>query len=126
MPYILERYGDKAIVVNSQTGKHHSLKPIPLHKAEVQMRVLQMSDHEMHSDLRHHEEPVKPINPKEAPDYATGKQRRAFMEYKFSKSDSSPDRSEVVGPVDNMRAHILKLSLFPNIYNKKFLEHEMA
>lgn len=41
MPYMLERYGDKAIVVNSKTGKHHSLEPIPLKNAKAQMRVLE-------------------------------------------------------------------------------------
>lgn len=41
MPYILERYGDKAIVVNAKTGRHHSLKPIPLANAKAQMRVLE-------------------------------------------------------------------------------------
>ena len=38
---MLERYGDKAIVVNSKTGRHHSLQPIPLQNAKAQMRVLQ-------------------------------------------------------------------------------------
>lgn len=41
MPYILERYGDKAIVVNAKSGKHHSLDPIPLKNAKAQMRVLE-------------------------------------------------------------------------------------
>ena len=38
---MLERYGDKAIVVNSKTGRHHSLQPIPLQNAKAQMRVLE-------------------------------------------------------------------------------------
>lgn len=41
MPYHLERYGDKAIVVNTKTGRHHSLQPIALTKAEAQKRVLE-------------------------------------------------------------------------------------
>ena len=45
MPYVLERYGDKAIVVNSKTHKHHSLAPIPLASAKKQMRLLNAVDH---------------------------------------------------------------------------------
>jgi hypothetical protein len=41
MPYALERWGNKAIVVNSQTGKHYSNSPIPLTNAKAQMRVLE-------------------------------------------------------------------------------------
>ena len=41
MPYALERYGNKAIVVNTKSGKHHSLSPIPLVKAQAQKRVLE-------------------------------------------------------------------------------------
>lgn len=47
MPYHLElgsgghSFKGKAIVVNTQTGKHYSKNPIPLVKAESQMRVLQ-------------------------------------------------------------------------------------
>jgi hypothetical protein len=47
MPYHLELGSDghsfkgKAIVVNTMTGKHHSLKPIPMKKAEAQKRVLE-------------------------------------------------------------------------------------
>ena len=41
MPYHLERYKDKAIVVNTKTGKHHSLSPIPIQNAKAQMRVLE-------------------------------------------------------------------------------------
>jgi hypothetical protein len=48
MPYFLElgaggqRYPQgKAIVVNTQTGKHHSSSPIPLVKAKAQMRLLE-------------------------------------------------------------------------------------
>lgn len=41
MPYALERWGkNKAIVVNSQTGKHFSTSPIPLATAKKQMRLL--------------------------------------------------------------------------------------
>lgn len=46
MPYHLElgsgahKYQNKAIVVNSQSGKHYSNSPIPLPKAKAQLRVL--------------------------------------------------------------------------------------
>lgn len=43
MPYHLEHFGDKAIVVNTKTGKHHSLSPIPLVKAQAQERVLEQA-----------------------------------------------------------------------------------
>lgn len=41
MPFHLEKYGDKAIVVNSKTNKHYSTEPIPLANAKAQMRVLE-------------------------------------------------------------------------------------
>lgn len=47
MPYHLElgssghSFNGKAIVVNSQTGEHKSNEPIPMEKAEAQMRVLE-------------------------------------------------------------------------------------
>ena len=47
MPYHLELGSDgnsfkgKAIVVNTQTGKHYSNSPIPLVKAQGQKRVLE-------------------------------------------------------------------------------------
>lgn len=52
MPYHLElgsgnqgvknmSYKGKAIVVNSDTGKHYSNQPIPLKKAEAQKRLLE-------------------------------------------------------------------------------------
>ena len=46
MPYHLElgsgahKFGGKAIVVNTQTGKHYSNSPIPMAKAKAQLRVL--------------------------------------------------------------------------------------
>ena len=41
MPYGLEHWhANKAIVVNTQTGKHYSNSPIPLPKAKAQLRVL--------------------------------------------------------------------------------------
>lgn len=43
MPYHLEHFGDKAIVVSTLTGKHHSLSPIPLVKAQAQKRVLEQA-----------------------------------------------------------------------------------
>ena len=50
MPYHLELGSDghsfkgKAIVVNTQSGKHHSTKPIPIEKAKAQMRLLESID----------------------------------------------------------------------------------
>ena len=41
MPFALERWGKKAIVTNTQTGKHYSTTPIPLPKAKAQKRVLE-------------------------------------------------------------------------------------
>ena len=47
MPYGLERWGHKAIVVNTMTGKHFSNHPIPVEKAEAQMRLLHGVEHGM-------------------------------------------------------------------------------
>jgi len=50
MPYHLElgsdghKFGGKAIVVNTQTGKHHSLSPIPIERAKAQKRLLEALD----------------------------------------------------------------------------------
>ena len=44
MPYHLEHFGDKAIVVNTKTGKHHSISPIPLVKAQGQKRILETAE----------------------------------------------------------------------------------
>jgi hypothetical protein len=55
MPYVLEKYpgisggtshrfAGKAIVVNTKTGHHFSKEPIPVKKAEAQMRLLQSLD----------------------------------------------------------------------------------
>jgi hypothetical protein len=47
MPYHLELGSDgssfhgKAIVVNTMTGRHYSLDPIPVKKAKAQMKVLE-------------------------------------------------------------------------------------
>lgn len=41
MPFALENWGKKAIVVNSKTGKHYSMKPISLVSAKKQKRVLE-------------------------------------------------------------------------------------
>lgn len=47
MPFHLElgssghSFGGKAIVVNTKTGKHYSTRPLPMEKAEAQMRLLQ-------------------------------------------------------------------------------------
>ena len=56
MPYFLEMgsggdgvkyhsYKGKAIVVNTETGKHHSNEPIPLEKAKKQKRLLEAVEH---------------------------------------------------------------------------------
>ena len=51
MPYFLElgsdghSYKGKAIVVNSMTGRHHSLEPIPMEKAKKQKRLLDAVEH---------------------------------------------------------------------------------
>jgi hypothetical protein len=50
MPYHLElgsdghKFHDKAIVVNSQTGQHHSNHPISMAKAQRQMQILENYD----------------------------------------------------------------------------------
>jgi len=50
MPYFLElgsggkSYGGKAIVVNTQTGVHHSKSPIPIERAKRQKRLLEAED----------------------------------------------------------------------------------
>ena len=41
MPFHLEHFGDKAIVVNTKSGKHYSSSPIPLARAKAQERVLE-------------------------------------------------------------------------------------
>lgn len=52
MPYHLELGSGgqkfpqgKAIVVNTQTGKHHSSSPIPLVRAKAQERLLEAVEH---------------------------------------------------------------------------------
>ena len=44
MPYAIERYGDKAIVINTKTHEHYSKKPIPMINAEKQINILKMAD----------------------------------------------------------------------------------
>ena len=47
MPYMLEpSIADKAkaIVVNTMTGRHHSLSPIPIKRAKAQKRLLESLD----------------------------------------------------------------------------------
>ena len=41
MPYAIERWGKKGIVVNKASGKHYSQSPIPLTNAKAQMRILE-------------------------------------------------------------------------------------
>lgn len=52
MPYHLELGSDghnfpkgKAIVVNTDTGRHSSLNPIPLERAEKQIKLLRAIEH---------------------------------------------------------------------------------
>ena len=52
MPYILEmgsdpkhKYHNKAIVVNAITGHHMSNEPIPIKKAQAQLRILEKIHH---------------------------------------------------------------------------------
>lgn len=46
MPYKLELYsGNKAILVNSETGHHFSTNPIPVKRAKSQMRLLRAIEH---------------------------------------------------------------------------------
>lgn len=40
MPYALEKWKHKAIVVNTKSGKHFSNSPIPLVSAKKQLRLL--------------------------------------------------------------------------------------
>ena len=60
MPYHLElgsdgkSFGGKAIVVNTKTGEHKSLHPIPLEKAKAQMRILEDVAHKEHDPPKHH------------------------------------------------------------------------
>ena len=52
--------------------------------------------------------------------------RTAQIKAEYLKKDPKPSHpGEMVGPVDKMRMKILSLSLFPNVFNKKFLDHEM-
>jgi hypothetical protein len=38
------KYKGQAIVVNTMTGRHHSLAPIPLEKAKAQKRILEAAE----------------------------------------------------------------------------------
>lgn len=44
MPYALEHWGNKAIVVNTQTGHHFSSHPLTLPTAKKQMSLLYMKE----------------------------------------------------------------------------------
>ena len=64
MPFSLERWGDKAIVVNSMTGKHYSSNPIPLQSARRQLQVLKQStETEVESESESESEHSNPGNP---------------------------------------------------------------
>jgi hypothetical protein len=52
MPYSLEMWKDKAIVVNTLTGKHFEKSPIPLVRAKKQLRLLQAIEHNPDFKLR--------------------------------------------------------------------------
>jgi hypothetical protein len=41
MPYAIEHWNNKGIVVNTKTGKHFSNKPIAMDKAKAQLRLLE-------------------------------------------------------------------------------------
>ena len=41
------RFAGKAIVVNTMTGRHFSTEPIPVERAEKQMRLLRGVEHGM-------------------------------------------------------------------------------
>lgn len=49
MPFALEHWGNKAIVVNTQTGKHYSRSPIPVVDAKKQLRILEAYKQEKES-----------------------------------------------------------------------------
>ena len=59
MPYKLERWGDKAIVVNARTGKHYSRSPIPIVDATKQMRILKDYSEEKEAKDEYEEERTK-------------------------------------------------------------------
>jgi hypothetical protein len=42
MPYVLMKSGAGYKVMNKETGKHYSKKPIPKSNAEAQMRLLEL------------------------------------------------------------------------------------
>ena len=51
---------------------------------------------------------------------------KAKIRAEYLKEDPSPSHpGEMVGPADKLRMRILSVSLFPNLFNKKFLEREM-
>jgi hypothetical protein len=62
MPFHLElgsdghKFKGKAIVVNSQSGKHYSSSPIPIVKAKAQMRVLEGIEYRKNGDNKKTEE----------------------------------------------------------------------
>lgn len=60
MPFKLEHFGDKAIVVNTRTGKEYSRSPIPLHSAQKQMRILEHY-REMKEELRGYKDEKKEL-----------------------------------------------------------------
>lgn len=45
MPYALEHWGAKSIVVNTKTGHHFEHQPIPTARAKKQLRLLQAVEH---------------------------------------------------------------------------------
>jgi hypothetical protein len=45
MPYALEYWKSKAIVVNTKTGHHFSTEPLPEMKAKRQLKLLRAIEH---------------------------------------------------------------------------------
>jgi len=56
------------------------------------------------------------------PDEArTAKIRTEYLERKGKEKVSAAGYAETIGPADKLRAHILAMSLFPNVYNGQLL-----
>lgn len=54
-------------------------------------------------------------------------ERTAKIRAEYRRKDPGPTHpGEMVGPADKMRMKILSLSLFPNIFNKAFLDRQMT
>jgi hypothetical protein len=51
-------------------------------------------------------------------------ERSAAIASEYNKKKPTPEKS-FVGPAKSLREHVLRLSLFPNIYNRSTLLSEM-